>query len=182
MYISRMCSRLQPLTSRSGTRPAAYSRPPPPAPRADRVSHDGTSCLPPALPLTTPAACHLRCMQLPPHGPVELGYVSAECRYTAASRPTRCRVSKNLRTRSQADADYGNGLFDTSAGPTASSSSLSKKRALFRGSYPYSDTCRTWSSITKVCRCVKHHFSLSLATGKPRFYVGKFGHHTKVTL
>jgi hypothetical protein len=147
MYISRMCSRLQPLTSRSGTRPAAYSRPPPPAPRADRVSHDGTSCLPPALPLTTPAACHLRCMQLPPHGPVELGYVSAECRYTAASRPTRCRVSKNLRTRSQADADYGNGLFDTSAGPTASSSSLSKKRILLVNLLQSSRSTFSWGNF-----------------------------------
>ncbi len=48
--------------------------------------------------------------------------------------------------------------------------------------YPYSDTCRTWSSITKVYGCVKHLFPLSSATGKPRFYVCKFGQHTKVTL
>ena len=48
--------------------------------------------------------------------------------------------------------------------------------------YPYSDTCRTWSSITKVYGCVRHYFPLSLATGMPRFYVCKFGQHTKVTL
>jgi len=48
--------------------------------------------------------------------------------------------------------------------------------------YPYSDTCRTWSSSTKVYGGVKHHFPLSLVPGKPRFYVGKFGQHTKVTL
>jgi hypothetical protein len=48
--------------------------------------------------------------------------------------------------------------------------------------YPYSDTCRTWASIAKVYGCVKHHFTLQLATGKPRFYAYKFGQHTKVTL
>ena len=47
---------------------------------------------------------------------------------------------------------------------------------------PYSDTCRTCSSITKVYGCVKNHFPLSLAPGKPRFYVCKFGQYTKVTL
>src|SRR6266702_2173702 len=48
--------------------------------------------------------------------------------------------------------------------------------------YPYSDTCSTWSSTTKIYGCVKHHFPVSLATGKPRCYVCKFGQHTKVTL
>ena len=48
--------------------------------------------------------------------------------------------------------------------------------------YPYSDICRTWSSTTKGYGCVKHFFPLSLAPGKPRFYMGKFGQHTKVTL
>src|SRR5262249_48964864 len=47
---------------------------------------------------------------------------------------------------------------------------------------PYSDTCRAWSSITKDYGCVKHHFLLSLAPGKPRFHMRKFGQHTKVTL
>jgi len=48
--------------------------------------------------------------------------------------------------------------------------------------YPYSDTYRTCSSITKVYGCVKNHFPLSSATEKPRFYVCTFGQHTKVTL
>ena len=48
--------------------------------------------------------------------------------------------------------------------------------------YPYSDTCRTCSSITKVYGGVKYHFPLSLVPGKQRFYVGEFGQHTKVTL
>jgi L-ascorbate metabolism protein UlaG (beta-lactamase superfamily) len=48
--------------------------------------------------------------------------------------------------------------------------------------YPYSDTCRTWSSITKVYGGVKHRSPLSLVPGKPQCYVGKFGQHTKVTL
>ena len=47
---------------------------------------------------------------------------------------------------------------------------------------PYSDTCRTYSSITRVYGVVKNHFPSSQATGKPRLYVGKFGHHTQVTL
>jgi hypothetical protein len=33
--------------------------------------------------------------------------------------------------------------------------------------YPYSDTCRTCSSITKVYGDVKHHFPLSLVPEKP---------------
>ena len=49
-------------------------------------------------------------------------------------------------------------------------------------SYPYSDTCRTYSSITRVYGVVKNHFPSSQATGKPRLYVGKFGQHTQVTL
>ena len=48
--------------------------------------------------------------------------------------------------------------------------------------YPYSDTCRTYSSITRVYGFVKNHFPSSQATGKPRLYVGKFGQHTQVTL
>jgi imidazolonepropionase-like amidohydrolase len=64
---------------------------------------------------------------------------------------------------------------------------VSQKKALqvFAGTenaYPYSDTCRTCSSITKVYGAVKHHCPLSLTPGKPRFYVGKFGQHTEVTL
>jgi hypothetical protein len=42
----------------------------------------------------------------------------------------RCRESKNIRERRQVNRDYYNGLFDTQDGPTASISSLSKKRAL----------------------------------------------------
>jgi hypothetical protein len=34
----------------------------------------------------------------------------------------------------------------------------------------------------KDLRGIKHHFLLSLVPGKPRFYVGKFGQHAKVTL
>jgi hypothetical protein len=34
----------------------------------------------------------------------------------------------------------------------------------------------------KGLRVRKNHFPLSLAPGKLRFYVGKFGQHTKVTL
>jgi len=37
--------------------------------------------------------------------------------------------------------------------------------------YPYSDTCRTCSSITKVYGCVKNHFPLWLATANARFYI-----------
>src|SRR5215831_16765626 len=37
--------------------------------------------------------------------------------------------------------------------------------------YPYSDICRTCSAITKVYSDVKHHFPLSLVSGKLRFYV-----------
>jgi hypothetical protein len=48
--------------------------------------------------------------------------------------------------------------------------------------YPYSDTCRTCFSSIKVYGCLQHHFPLSLEPGKPRFYVCKFGQHTKVTL
>jgi hypothetical protein len=48
--------------------------------------------------------------------------------------------------------------------------------------YPYSDTCRTCSSITKIYGGIKHLFSLSLAPGMPLFYTGKFGQSTKVTL
>ena len=48
--------------------------------------------------------------------------------------------------------------------------------------YPYSDTCRTWSSILKVYGGVKNYFPVSLAIRKPPFYACKFGQHTKVTL
>ena len=47
---------------------------------------------------------------------------------------------------------------------------------------PYSDTGRTCSSIIKGSGSVKHPFPLSLAPGKPRFYVCKFGQRTTVTL
>jgi transposase-like protein len=54
-----------------------------------------------------------------------------------------------------------------------------RNAALF---YPYSDTCRTYSSITRVYGFVKNHSPSSQATGKPRLYVCKFVQHAKVTL
>ena len=42
-----------------------------------------------------------------------------------AEMPAECGVSKNMQTRSQADTDSWNGLFDTQAGPVAVFSSLS---------------------------------------------------------
>jgi hypothetical protein len=51
---------------------------------------------------------------------------------------------------------------------------------LYEGVYPYSDTCRTCSSITKVYGDVKHYFPLSRVPEKPCFSVGKCGPHTKV--
>ena len=44
-------------------------------------------------------------------------------------KPAVWKVSKNLRTRSQADRDSSHGLFDTQTGFVAGGSSLSTKRA-----------------------------------------------------
>jgi DNA invertase Pin-like site-specific DNA recombinase len=46
----------------------------------------------------------------------------------------------------------------------------------------YSDTSRTYAPNTRICGYIKGRFLSSLATAKPRFYVGKFGQPTKVTL
>ena len=46
-------------------------------------------------------------------------------------RSAEDRVSKNLQTRSQVDADSSNGLFDTSAGPMTKMSRSLNKRAHF---------------------------------------------------
>src|SRR5262249_45985682 len=48
--------------------------------------------------------------------------------------------------------------------------------------YPYSDTSRTCAPNTRIYGYIKGHFPSSPVTAKPRFYVGKFGHCTKVTL
>jgi hypothetical protein len=50
------------------------------------------------------------------------------------------------------------------------------------GSYPYSDTSRTYAPNTRICGYVKGRFPPSLATAKPRFYESKFGQPAKVTL
>jgi hypothetical protein len=47
---------------------------------------------------------------------------------------------------------------------------------------PYSDTSRTYAINTRIYGYIKGRFPSSLATAKPRFYVGKFGQRTKVTL
>jgi hypothetical protein len=48
--------------------------------------------------------------------------------------------------------------------------------------YPYSDTSRTYASSTRIYGYLQGCFPSSLATANPRFYVGKFGQRTKVTL
>jgi hypothetical protein len=48
--------------------------------------------------------------------------------------------------------------------------------------YPYNDTSRTYASNTRIYGGAKGRFHLSTATAKPRFYVGRFGQHTQVTL
>ena len=48
--------------------------------------------------------------------------------------------------------------------------------------YPYSDTFRAYSSITRIYGGAKGRFPLLLTTAKPRFYVDKFGRSPKVTL
>ena len=50
------------------------------------------------------------------------------------------------------------------------------------GGYPYSDTSRTYAPNTRIYGYIKGRFPSSPVTAKPRFYVGKFGHRTKVTL
>src|SRR5712691_11898136 len=50
------------------------------------------------------------------------------------------------------------------------------------GGYPYNDTSRTYASNTRIYGGAKGRFHLSTATAKPRFYVGRFGQHTQVTL
>ena len=47
---------------------------------------------------------------------------------------------------------------------------------------PYNDTSTNMLSNTKSCGRVKTGFPWSLVTAKPRFYVGKFGRCTQVTL
>jgi hypothetical protein len=49
----------------------------------------------------------------------------------ARRRLTACRVSKNLRKRSQADKDFGNELFDTRCSLIGGVFSLSTKRMIF---------------------------------------------------
>ena len=51
-----------------------------------------------------------------------------------------------------------------------------------KGNYPYSDTSRTYAPNTRIYGYIKGRFPSSPVTAKPRFYVGKFGHRTKVTL
>src|SRR5215467_1498417 len=48
--------------------------------------------------------------------------------------------------------------------------------------YPYSDTFRTCVPNTRIYGHIKERFPSALATAKPRFYVGKFGQCTKVSL
>jgi hypothetical protein len=48
--------------------------------------------------------------------------------------------------------------------------------------YPYSDTSRTYTPNTRIYGYIKSRVPLSLATAKLRFYGGKFGQYTKVTL
>ena len=43
--------------------------------------------------------------------------------------------------------------------------------------YPYSDTSRTYALKTRIYRYIQGCFPSSLATAKPRFYVGKFDLH-----
>jgi hypothetical protein len=47
-------------------------------------------------------------------------------RVVSSFEDKRCRESKNIRGRGQANRDYYNGLFNTQDGPTASISRLSK--------------------------------------------------------
>ena len=46
----------------------------------------------------------------------------------------------------------------------------------------YSDTSRTYAPSTRIYGYLQGCFPSSLATAKPRFYVGKFGQRAKVTL
>jgi hypothetical protein len=52
----------------------------------------------------------------------------------------------------------------------------------FLYAYPYSDTSRTYTPSTRIYGYLQGCFPSSLATAKPRFYVGKFGQRAKVTL
>jgi hypothetical protein len=49
-------------------------------------------------------------------------------------------------------------------------------------SYPYSDTSRTYAPNTRIYRYIKSRFPRFLAIVKPRFYTGKFGQCTQVSL
>ena len=48
--------------------------------------------------------------------------------------------------------------------------------------FPYSDTSRTYAPNTRIYGYIKGRFPSSPVTAKPRFYVGKFGQCTEVTL
>jgi hypothetical protein len=57
-----------------------------------------------------------------------------------------------------------------------------RKRLDGRRKYPYSDTSRAYAPNTRIYGYIRCRFPSSLATANPRFYVGKFGQRTKVTL